>query len=116
APQFSSAQDYNALIAAPDRAEGDRQTDARRDPVKLLTFTGVKTGMTVLDMGAGGGYSTELMARSVGPTGKVYGQDSAETNARARERFVARMKTPPMSKVIEVVRPFDDPLPEGAGP
>ena len=32
------------------------QTDKRRDPVKLLAFTGVKTGMTVLDMGAGGGY------------------------------------------------------------
>ena len=71
----SSAQDYAAIVAAPDRADADRQTDQRRDPVKLLAFTGVKTGMTVLDMGAGGGYSTELMARAVGPTGKVYGQD-----------------------------------------
>ena len=71
----SFAQDYAAIIAAPDRADADRQTDQRRDPVKLLAFTGVKTGMTVLDMGAGGGYSTELMARAVGPTGKVYGQD-----------------------------------------
>src|SRR6266404_3705686 len=71
----SLAQDYAAIIATPDRADADRQTDQRRDPVKLLAFTGVKTGMTVLDMGAGGGYSTELMARAVGPTGKVYGQD-----------------------------------------
>ena len=46
--------------------------------------------MTVLDMGAGGGYSTELMARAVGPGGKVYGQDSADSNARAKERFEAR--------------------------
>jgi predicted methyltransferase len=115
-PRSAMAQDYAAIIAAPDRAEADRQTDQRRDPVKLLTFTGVKTGMTVLDMGAGGGYSTELMARSVGPGGKVYGQDSSDTNARARERFVARMKTPAMSHVVEVVRPFDDPVPAGAGP
>src|SRR5262245_4368462 len=54
--------DFAAIIAAPDRAAGDRDIDKRRDPVKLLAFTGVRTGMTVLDMGAGGGYSTELMA------------------------------------------------------
>ena len=40
----SSAQDYAAIVAAPDRADADRQTDQRRDPVKLLAFTGVKTG------------------------------------------------------------------------
>src|SRR5262245_30616661 len=75
APLPSSAQDYTALIAAPDRSDADRQTDQRRAPVKLLSFTGVKSGMTVLDMGSGGGYSTELMARAVGSGGKVYAQD-----------------------------------------
>ena len=109
-PAPSSAQDYAAIIAAPDRADGDRQTDQRRDPVKLLAFTGVKSGMTVLDMGAGGGYSTELMARAVGPGGKVYGQDF-ETSARAKERFEARMKTKAMTNVVALARPFDDPLP-----
>jgi predicted methyltransferase len=107
----SRAQDYAAIISAPDRADADRQTDKRRDPVKLLAFTGVNTGMTVLDMGAGGGYSTELMARAVGPSGKVYGQDSTDVNARAKERFDARMKTDAMKNVVALVRPFDDPLP-----
>ena len=114
APAPSLAQDYAAIIAAPDRADTDRQTDQRRDPVKLLTFTGVKTGMMVLDMGAGGGYSTELMARAVGPTGKVYGQDY-ETGARAKERFEARMKTDAMKNVVALARPFDDPLPAEVG-
>jgi predicted methyltransferase len=107
----SAAQDYAAIVAAPDRSDADRQTDRRRDPVKLLAFTGVRTGMTVLDMGVGGGYSTELMARAVGTSGKVYGQDSADTNARAKERFEARMKTPAMHNVTLLVRPFDDPVP-----
>src|SRR3954467_11267788 len=89
APVPSFAQDYAAIIAAPDRGDADRQTDQRRDPVKLLGFTGVKSGMMVLDMGAGGGYSTELMARAVGANGKVYGQDF-EKSARASERFEAR--------------------------
>ena len=113
APVPSLAQDYAAIIAAPDRADADRQTDQRRDPVKLLAFTGVKTGMTVLDMGAGGGYSTELMARAVGPSGKVYGQDY-ETGARAKERFETRMKTDAMKNVVALARPFDDPLPAEA--
>ena len=77
------AQDYAAIVAQPDRTDADRQTDKRRDPVNLLTFTGAKTGWTVLDMGAGAGYSTELMARSVGPTGKVYGQNDAELREAA---------------------------------
>ena len=110
APAQSLAQDYAAIVAAPDRSEADRQTDQRRDPVKLLTFVGVKSGMTVLDMGAGGGYSTELLARAVGSSGKVYGQDY-ETGARAKERFEARMKTDAMKNVVALARPFDDPLP-----
>src|ERR1041384_6974597 len=97
-PAPSPAQDYAAVVAAADRSEADGQTDKRRDPVKLLAFTGVKAGMTVLDMGAGGGYSTELMARAVGPAGKVYGQDH-EKGARAQERFEARMKTDAMKNV-----------------
>ena len=64
-----SAPDYAALIAAPDRSNSDRQADKRRDPLPLLDFAGVRPGMKVLDMGAGGGYSTELLARAVAPDG-----------------------------------------------
>lgn len=110
APVPSFAQDYAAIIAAPDRADSDRQTDKRRDPVKLLAFTGVKSGMSVLDMGAGGGYSTELMARAVGASGKVYAQDH-DIAPRAKERFEARMKTDAMKNVTLLDRPFDDPVP-----
>ncbi len=112
-PRQGLAQDYEAIVAAADRSEADRQTDQRREPAKLLAFTGVRSGMTVLDMGAGGGYSTELMARAVGPAGKVYGQDSADTNARAKARFDERIKTPAMANVVALVRNFDDPLPAG---
>jgi predicted methyltransferase len=111
APIAAKAQDYAAIVAAPDRADADRQIDQRRDPVKLLSFTGVKSGMTVLDMGAGGGYSTELMARAVGPSGKVYGQNGEDTSARAKERFDTRIKTPAMANVVQLVRKFDDPVP-----
>jgi predicted methyltransferase len=105
--------DYAAIVAASDRSEGDRTTDKRRDPTKLLAFTGVRTGMTVLDMGAGAGYSTELMARAVGPTGKVYGQNSGNF-ARAIGLLEERSKTPVGLNITVLVRPFDDPLPPEA--
>ena len=80
------APDYAAVVAAPDRTEADVQTDKRRDPVKLLAFTGAHPGIKVLDMGAGGGYSTELMARAVAPSGVVYGQNPADIGERAKLR------------------------------
>src|SRR5258708_9635722 len=106
-----AAPDYAAVVASPDRSDADREIDKRRDPVKLLAFTGLGAGMKVLDMGAGGGYSSELMARAVGASGAVYAQNAAALGARAKERFEARMKAPPMANVVALVPPFDDPLP-----
>jgi predicted methyltransferase len=107
--------DYNAIVGAADRSDADRQTDQRRKPQLLLAFAGVRPGMTVLDMGAGGGYSTELLARAVGPGGKVYGQDAPEGGERAKQAFQARLEKPEMKNTVQVLRPFDDPLPPGTG-
>ena len=103
--------DYAAIIAAPDRTEADLQTDKRRDPLKLLAFTGARPGMKVLDMGAGGGYSTELMARTVAPAGVVYGQNPADLGERAKTRFESRLKTAAGKNIVSLARPFDDPVP-----
>jgi predicted methyltransferase len=113
APWAKGEPDYAALIAAPDRSDADRQADQRRDPLPLLKFTGVRSGMTVLDMGAGGGYSTELMARAVAPDGKVFGQFPADGFQKAIDNFNARLKTPAMSVAVADFRPFDDPIPPG---
>ena len=102
---------YAALIAAPDRSDADREADKRRDPLPLLKFAGPAPGMKVLDMGAGGGYSTELMARAVAPNGKAYGQFPADGFQKAIDNFNARLKTPAMSDAAADFRPFDDPIP-----
>ena len=62
-----TAPNYSDIVAAPDRSDADRLNDQRRKPVELYGFTGARPGMKVLDMGAGGGYSTELLARTVAP-------------------------------------------------
>lgn len=99
-------QDYDALMAAPDRADADRANDQKRHPAQLLAFAGVKPGWRILDMGAGAGYSTELMARAAGATGHVWGQNEKEP-----EKFLARLKSQAMANVTSLVRPFDDPVP-----
>jgi predicted methyltransferase len=107
----AGAPDYAAVIAASDRTDADRQTDQRRDPLKFLAFAAPRAGMRVLDMGAGGGYSTELMARAVAPGGVVYGQNAADVSERAKDRFEARLKSPAGQNIQSLVRPFDDPVP-----
>jgi predicted methyltransferase len=109
--QAQAAPDYQALLAAPDRSDADRAADKRRDPLPFLLFAGPRPGMKVLDMGAGGGYSTELMARAVAPNGKVYGQFPADGFQKAIDNFNARLKTPAMSDAAADFRPFDDPIP-----
>ncbi|MGA2312101.1 MAG: methyltransferase domain-containing protein [Xanthobacteraceae bacterium] len=108
-----AAPDYAALMAAPDRSDADRKADTRRDPVPFLAFAGLRPGMKVLDMGAGGGYSTELIARAVAPGGIVYGQNAPDLGEKAKATFDARLKTPAMKDAVADVRPFDDPAPPG---
>ncbi len=113
AAQAQAAPDYASILAAPDRSEADRNADKRRDPTPLLTFAGVRPGMKVLVMGAGGGYSSELMARAVAPNGTVFGQNPADLGEKPKAAFAARMATPAMKNAVADVRPFDDPVPPG---
>jgi predicted methyltransferase len=110
--QDAKAPDYEAIVAAPDRADADRQVDQRRQPAKMLAFAGVRTGMRILDMEASAGYSTELLARTVAPAGTVYAQDSAAVIERfVKDKFDLRAQKPAMKNVVHVIRDFDDPIP-----
>lgn len=104
--------DFEALVASPDRSDADRQTDQRRQPARMLAFTGVGNDMKVLDMGAGAGYSTELLARAVGSGGGiVYAQKSSAVMERVKDKFDIRARNPAMKNVVHLIRNYDDPLP-----
>lgn len=96
-----------AIVASPDRSAADRTNDARRKPAEMLTFIGVRPGMVALDLSAGRGYTTELLARAVGPTGKVYGQ----TAAASPPALVERARNPATAHIVPVSRRLDDPVP-----
>ena len=69
-----SATRIAEIIASPDRADADRTNDLRRKPQPMLEFIAIHPGITAFDVSAAGGYTTELLARAVGPAGKVFGQ------------------------------------------
>jgi predicted methyltransferase len=128
------------IVASPDRSAADKSNDVRRKPEQMLAFIGVKPGMVALDLSAGGGYTTELLARAVGPNGRVYGQSAPRPAPGAPVRppvapeggaapaptssatppaprptspqaLATRAQNPAVSHIVAVVQPFEDPVP-----
>jgi len=115
APAASTAPDYSALVAAPDRTEADRKIDPGRNPAGLLAFLGVKPGMRVGELVAGGGYTTELLARAVGPEGAVFAENPAIVIERfAGKPWAERLERPINKKVVRADRELEDPFPPEA--
>jgi predicted methyltransferase len=125
-----SSERIAAIVASPERSAADRINDLRRKPADMLAFIGVRPGMVALDVSAGRGYTTELIARAVGPAGKVYGQtpprNPAQTPPPQPEGAAApprpgaapvaptlaeRVRNPALSHLVPVQRPFEDPAP-----
>jgi len=73
----------SALAIAPDffekldseaRPLDDRMRDDVRRPYQVMQLLGVQEGMTVVDIGAGGGWWTWVFSAAVGPDGTVIAQ------------------------------------------
>ncbi|MBE7938988.1 MULTISPECIES: class I SAM-dependent methyltransferase [Ramlibacter] len=95
---------WDSVVAAPDRSDADRATDARRKPALMLAFTGVRPGMQVLDISAARGYTSELLARAVGPGGRVYAQ-----SPRPSPPLLERARLRPWIQPYQAG--FDNPVP-----
>jgi predicted methyltransferase len=71
-----------AAIADAGRPDTDKARDANRKPAETLAFAGVRPGMTIAELAGGGGYYTRLLAKAVGPKGKVLAIVTAAQAAR----------------------------------
>ena len=104
-----------AIVAAADRTDRDRALDKHRKPVELLVFAGIAPGMHVADLGAGTGYTTELVARAVGANGHVIAQDSPNWDGPGlRNAWQARLARPALANTTHLLRDWNDPLPADA--
>ena len=78
-----SAQDGLALrraLADPRRAVTDFARDDIRKPVEVLEFLGIRSGMTVMDVYAAGGYYTFILSKALGPEGAVLAQNAGSAS------------------------------------
>ena len=107
-----------AAIDAPDRSDADRALDAGRKPDLTFAFFGIQPGMKVAEIGAGRGYTSELLARVVGKGGKVYAQNSPMILEKfANGPWSERLAQPTLvslGNVVRADREFDDPFPPEA--
>jgi predicted methyltransferase len=99
-----------AIVDAKDRSDDDRKLDAGRHPAHFLAFVRAMPGMTVAEIGAGGGYTTELLARAVGPKGKVYAENSPKMLKFVDKAWSERLKKKEMKNVVRLDREMDDPF------
>jgi predicted methyltransferase len=112
-----TAERIAAILDAQDRTDADRTNDGRRKAPHMLAFIDPRPGMRVLDIGAAGGYTTELLARSVGPTGHVYAQNNAYfVSNLIKGRFDERLKTAAMRNVSHHILEFESPVPKEVAP
>lgn len=119
AGQAASADDASEMearirqqMASPDRHEWDLRRDVPRKPLETFQFLGLKAGMTALDVGAYAGYTTEMLAAAVGPSGTVYMQNTQEVIEEYAkgyyERTIAeRLANNRLPNVILHVREYD---------
>jgi len=99
-----------AIVDAKDRSDDDRKLDAGRHPAQFLAFVRAMPGMTVAEIGAASGYTTELLARAVGPKGRVYAENSPRLLKFVDKPWSERLKKKAMKNVVRLDREMDDPF------
>ncbi|HYR00228.1 MAG TPA: methyltransferase [Casimicrobiaceae bacterium] len=102
---------YATIVADPIRTDQDHELDASRRPAEFLPFTQAKPGMMALDVSAGAGYTSQLLALAVAPDGKLWAQ-----SPRPGAALQKRLADHPQANFIVVERPFEDPVPPDAPP
>ena len=96
--------DIAAAVATTNRPAAMTALDASRRPVEVLKFLGLKRGASVLDVMAGGGYYSEIIADAVGPKGHVVAHELpiAMADPAQRTEIEALVKRVPGVSVLAV--------------
>lgn len=101
--------------SANGRGPFDTRKDEGRRPAQVLSFFGVREGMTVLDVGTGSGYGAEMLSIAVGANGLVYAQNSflilRLVAGEHHEGMIARLENDRLPNVrYMLVEPTDMPF------
>jgi len=122
------AQDFTAesgspaaAFPKPDRPVADiispiwhdeKERDAAGEPRQLVRLLGIKSGMTIADIGAGSGYYVVRLSPIVGPGGRIIAQDVAPEYLRSLRRRVRDLGLENVT--VSLGEPHDPKLPPGS--
>ena len=95
-------------INNPARSLADRERDKTSKPKAVLNFIGIKPGITVLDLFAGGGYYSELLSYAVGPEGRVISHTNAAYESTTGEEAANRFKDKRLPNVSRFIREINN--------
>jgi len=100
-----------ARIVSPTRSTEDKR-DAHDEAGQVARLLGLKSGMTVADIGAGSGYHTVRLARMLGPSGLVVAQDVSRRYLTDLGRRLDQLQL--QNVKIALGEPHDPRLPSGS--
>ena len=70
---------------------GEKERDAARETQQVVRLLGIRSGMTIADIGAGSGYYVVRLTPIVGPSGRIFAEDVVPKYLRAlRKRLRSR--------------------------
>jgi predicted methyltransferase len=107
-PRVGTNEAVANAIAHPDRPSQDREQDSHRKPAEILDFVGVGRDMHVMDVFSAGGYYTELLARVVGPEGRVIAYNNPPYARFAEKGIAARYAGDRLPNVRQVTSTIED--------
>src|SRR5215470_14640117 len=87
----------------------EKERDAAGEARQLVRLLGIKSGMTVADIGAGGGYYVVRLSPIVGPQGRIIAEDVVPQYLRGLRRRVRDLGL--RNVVISLGEPHDPRLP-----
>lgn len=102
------AEPTSTLLDDPNRSKQDKARDVTSKPVDVLKFSGIKPEMHVLDLFAGGGYYSELLAKVVGPQGKVFLHNNKAYLTFVGKDLQTRMNKSTLTNIVQYVHEADD--------
>lgn len=103
--QLNTSSLERAMNNNPDRPAADKERDASRQAPAVLSFLGLESGMTVIDINASAGWYTEVLSYAVGDNGTVYMQN----RPGGRSEEAANQRASRLDNVEQVARISDVP-------
>lgn len=90
------------LLQKEHRFKEDILRDADRRPAKILKFSELAVGDTVLDLYAGGGWYSEILSMAVGPNGKVFAHNDSLTWRFGGKEMMSRTRRNRLANVTRL--------------